>query len=129
MVMLQPGFPWATYGPSQLVGLLIASKDTKLADLRAAFWAELERVRKDGVTRGGDRARALQAVQAARRYARRHHVQGGSSPPTRLLRRRREFADDLKRFDKREPGDLKRVANQYLGQPSSVTFDIVPAKS
>ena len=40
-----------------------------------------------------------------------------------------KFADDLKRFDSVQPGDLKRVANQYLGQASSVTFDIVPAKT
>jgi predicted Zn-dependent peptidase len=37
-----------------------------------------------------------------------------------------KFADDLKRFDKLTPADLKRVAAQYLGEPSSVTFDIVP---
>ena len=37
-----------------------------------------------------------------------------------------KFAGDLKRFDKLGPADLKRVAAQYLGEPSSVTFDIVP---
>ena len=36
------------------------------------------------------------------------------------------FAGDLERFDKLSPADLKRVAAQYLGEPSSVTFDIVP---
>ena len=40
-----------------------------------------------------------------------------------------KFSDDLKRFDSVGPADLKRVANQYLGQASSVTFDIVPAKT
>jgi hypothetical protein len=130
MAMMQPGFPWATYGPSQLVGLLIASKDTKLADLRAAFWAELERVRKDGVTRGGDLERARsQAVQAARRYPRQTPCTRRCSwPPTRLLRRRREVRRRPQALRRVLPGDLKRVANQYLGQPSSVTFDIVPGQ-
>ena len=130
MVMLQPGFPWTTYGPSQLVGLLIASKDTKLADLRAAFWAELERVKKDGVTAAEiSRARSKLYKQhvdtlgdtmfKAAQLATYESFFGGAE----------KFSDDLKRFDSVGPADLKRVANQYLGQASSVTFDIVPAKT
>jgi zinc protease len=130
MVLLQPGFPWTTYGPSQLVGLLIASKDTKLADLRAAFWAELERVKKDGVTAAEiSRARSKLYKQhvdtlgdtmfKAAQLATYESFFGGAE----------KFSDDLKRFDSVGPADLKRVANQYLGQASSVTFDIVPAKT
>ncbi len=127
MAMMKPGFPWATYGPSQLVTLLIASKDTKLADLRAAFWAELERVQAEGVTAAEiTRARAKlykqhidtldSTMYKAMQLATYEAFYGGAE----------KFAADLKRFDKLTPADLKRVATQYMGKPQSVTFDIVP---
>src|SRR5690606_4898099 len=48
-VVMQAGFPIPTYGPGQLATLLIANKDVALADLRAAFWDEIEKVKKSGV--------------------------------------------------------------------------------
>ncbi len=127
MALMQPGFPWTTYGPSQMVALLIASKDTKLADLRAAFWAELEKVRKDGVTPA--------EIARARSKLYKQHVDTLGSTLYKAMQLgtyetfhggAEKFAGDLKRFDKLTPADLKRVATQYLGEPSSVTFDIVP---
>lgn len=130
MALMQPGFPWTTYGPSQMVALLIASKDTKLADLRAAFWAELEQVRKDGVTPA--------EIARARSKLYKQHIDTLGSTMYKAMQLAtyeaffggaEKFAGDLKRFDKLGPADLKRVAVQYLGEPSSVTFDIVPGKS
>lgn len=130
MVLLQPGFPWATYGPSQLVGLLIASKDTKLADLRAAFWAELERVRKDGVSAAEiSRARSKLYKQHVDTLGDTMYKAAQLATYESFFGGAEKFSDDLKRFDAVLPGDLKRVANQYLGQASSVTFDIVPAQN
>ena len=127
MALMQPGFPWTTYGPSQMVALLIASKDTKLADLRAAFWAELDKVRKDGVTPA--------EIARARSKLYKQHIDTLGSTLYKAMQLgtyeafhggAEKFAGDLKRFDKLTPADLKRVAAQYLGEASSITFDIVP---
>ncbi|MBA3549335.1 MAG: insulinase family protein [Nannocystis sp.] len=129
MALMQPGFPWTTYGPSQMVALLIASKDTKLVDLRAAFWAELEQVRNDGVTPA--------EITRARSKLYKQHVDTLGSTLYKAMQLgtyeaffggAEKFSGDLKRFDKLTPADLKRVAAQYLGEPSSVTFDIVPGQ-
>lgn len=127
MALMQPGFPWATYGPSQLVALLVASKDTKLADLRAAFWAEIERVQREGVT-------AAEVARARSQLYKQHIDTLGSTMYKAMqlatyeafLGGAEKFAGDLKRFDRLTPADLKRVAAQYMSQPASVTFDIVP---
>ena len=129
-VVMQPGFPWATYGPSQMVALLIASKDAKLPELRAAFWDELARVQRDGVTAA--------EISRARSKLYKQHIDGLGSTMYKAAQLAtheaffagaEKFAGDLKRFDKVTAADLKRVANQYLGQPASVTFDIVPGKT
>jgi zinc protease len=129
MAMMQPGFPWATYGPSQMVALLVASKDTKLADLRAAFWAELERVQREGVTAA--------EVERARAKLNKQHVDGLGSTLYKASQLAtyetffggaETFAGDIARFARLKPADLKRVAAQYLTRPASVTFDIVPGK-
>ena len=129
-VLMQPGFPWATYGPSQLVSLLIASKDSKLEDLRAAYWSEIEKVQKDGVT--------AQEIARARSKLYKRHIDGLGNTLYKagqlatyeaFFGGAEKFTDDLRRFDKITAADLKRVATQYLSKPASVTFDILPAKT
>ncbi|HEY0137037.1 MAG TPA: insulinase family protein, partial [Nannocystis sp.] len=129
-VMMQPGFPWATYGPSQMVSLLIASKDSKLEDLRAAFWTELEKIQKEGVS--------SQEISRARSKLYKRHIDGLGNTLYKagqlatyeaFFGGAEKFTDDLRRFDKVTAADLKRVATQYLGKPASVTFDILPGKT
>jgi zinc protease len=129
-VVMQPGFPWTTYGPSQMVTLLIASKDAKLPELRAAFWAELAAIQKNGVTAA--------EITRARAKLHKQHIDGLGSTMYKAAKLAthetffggaEKFAGDLKRFDKVTAADLKRVATQYLSQPSSVTFDILPGKT
>ncbi len=130
MVMMQPGFPWATYGPSQLVGLLIASKDTRLPELRAAYWAEIERVQKEGVT-------AAEIARAKSKLYKQHIDTLGSTmykaqqlaTHETFFAGAEKFAEDIKRFDRVTAADLKRVAGKYLSRSASVTFDIVPGKT
>ncbi len=130
MVMMQPGFPWTTYGPSQMVAMLIASKDSKLEDLRAAFWAELEKVQKEGVS--------AQEIARARSKLYKQHIDGLDNTLYKagelatyeaFFGGAEKFTDDLVRFDKITAADLKRVATQYLAKTASVTFDILPAKT
>ena len=129
-VVMQPGFPWATYGPSQMVSLLIASKDSKLDDLRAAYWSELEKIQKEGVT--------PQEISRARSKLYKRHIDGLGNTLYKagqlatyeaFFGGAEKFTDDLRRFDKVTAADLKRVANEYLGKPASVTFDILPGKT
>ncbi|MCA9661564.1 MAG: insulinase family protein [Myxococcales bacterium] len=126
-VMMQAGFPIPTYGPGQLATLLVASKDTKLADLRAAYWDELEKVKKKGISAAElKRAKAKlyklyveglsKTLYKAAQLATYESFYGGAE----------KLNGDYKRFDKITAGDLKRVANTYLTQERSVTFDIVP---
>ena len=126
-VNLQAGFPWMTYGPSQMVALLVASNDTKLPALRAAFWAEIEKVHRDGVTAA--------EVERARAKLRKRHVDGLGSTFYKASQLAtyeaffggaEQFAGDIARFDRVTPADLKRVAGKYITQPASVTFDVVP---
>ena len=126
-VNLQVGFPWMTYGPSQLVALLVASQGAKLADLRAAFWSEVEQVQRGGVT----------AAEVARAKAklRKAHVDGLGSTFFKASQLAtyeaffggaEKFAGDIARFDAVTPADLKRVAAKYMTRPASVTFDVTP---
>ncbi len=126
-VMMNAGFPIPTYGQGQLATLLVASNDTKLADLRAAYWDELEKVKKKGITSAElKRAKAkiykdyvdgLSKTQyKASQLATYETFYGGAE----------KINGDYKRFGKITAGDLKRVANTYLTQDRSVTFDIVP---
>jgi len=125
--MMQTGFPIPTYGPGQLAALLVAQKGVKLADLRAAFWDEIEKVKKQGVS-PADLKRAK-----AKRY--KEYVDGLDSTLYKAMQLATyevfyggadKFNGDYKRFDKITAADLKRVANTYLTQPRSVTFDITP---
>lgn len=126
-VVMQAGFPIPTYGPGQLATLLIASKDVKLADLRAAFWDELEKVKKAGVS----------AVELKRAKAKRYkeHVDGLGTTLYRSMQLAtyetffggaEKLNSDYKRFEKISAADLKRVAAQYFTAERSVTFDILP---
>lgn len=126
-VTMQAGFPWMTYGPSQLVALLVASQNTKLADLRAAFWAEVQEVQRSGVTAA--------EVERARAKLRKRHVDGLGSTHYKASQLAtyeaffggaEQFAGDIARFDAVTPADLKRVAAKYITQPASVTFDVIP---
>jgi predicted Zn-dependent peptidase len=126
---MQVGFPWMTYGPSQMVVLMMASKDTTLADLRAAFWNELDKVAREGVTQA--------EVDRARARLRKRHVDGLGSTFYKaqelatyetFFGGAEKFAGDIARFDKIKPADLKRVAGKYLNQAASVTFDVVPGQ-
>lgn len=128
-VGMQAGFPWMTYGPSQVVALMMASKDTKLADLRAAFWAEIDRVAREGVSQA--------EIDRARAKLRKQHVDGLGSTFYKASQLAtyeaffggaEKFAGDIARFDKLKPADLKRVAAKFLTQDASVTFDVVPGQ-
>jgi zinc protease len=126
-VNLQIGFPWLTYGPNQLVALLVASQGTRLPDLRAGFWAEVEKVQKGGVTQA--------EIERARAKLRKRHVDGLGNTLYKASQLAtyeaffggaERFAGDIARFDKVTPADLKRVATKYITQPASVTFDVNP---
>jgi predicted Zn-dependent peptidase len=126
-VVMQAGFPIPTYGPGQLATLLIANKDVKLADLRAAFWDELDKVKKAGIS-----AAELKRAKA-KRY--KEHVDGLSSTLYKSMQLAtyetfyggaEKLNSDYKRFEKISAADLKRVAAQYLTAERSVTFDILP---
>jgi zinc protease len=126
---LQTGFPWMTYGPSQMVAMLVASKDTTLADLRAAFWIEVERLGREGLSKP--------ETLRARAKLRKQHVDGLGSTLYKASQLATyeaffggadRFAGDIARFDAVTPADLKRVAAKYLTQPASVTFDVVPGQ-
>jgi predicted Zn-dependent peptidase len=128
-VQMASGFPIPTYGPGQLAVLLPAAKDVKLETLRAAFWEEIETVQKKGVSKKElARAKAKKRKQfvngmgstgfKARRLATYEAFYGGA----------KGINEDYGRYDKITAKDLQRVAKQYLTQPRSVTFDILPGK-
>lgn len=126
-VVMQAGFPIPTYGPGQLATLLIASKDVKLADLRAAFWDELEKVKKSGVSAA--------ELKRAKAKLYKGHVDGLATTLYKSMQLATyetffggadKLNSDYKRFEKISAADLKRVAGKYLTQERAVTFDITP---
>ncbi len=126
-VIMQAGFPIPTYGPGQMAALLIAGDKATPEKMEAAFWEEIEKVQKDGVTPAElNRARAKLQKQyvdglgdtlfKAMQLATYETFYGGAD----------KFIGDNARFAKLTPADLKRVAEKYLTKPRSVTFEILP---
>lgn len=126
-IIMQPGFPIPTYGPGQMVGLLIAAKDVEPEQLQAAFWDEMEKVRTKGVNKKElQRALAKKEMQyvsslgdtlfKAMNLATYETFFGGAD----------KFPGDYKRYQKITTKDLQRVAEKYFTKERSVTFDIRP---
>jgi zinc protease len=128
-VTLQPGFPWATYGPSQMVALMAAGKDVKLADMRAVFWAEIERAQREGLKPAEiERARAKLRKRQVDGLGSTHYKAAQLATYETFFGGAEKFAGDIARFDAVKPADLRRVAAKYLTQAASVTFDVVPGQ-
>jgi zinc protease len=126
-VIMQAGFPIPTYGPGQLATLLIASKGIKLADLRAAYWDELGKVQKLGISAAElKRAKAKLYKQYLDGLATTLYKASQLATYEVFFGGAEKLSGDYKRFDKITAADLKRVANKYLTQARSVTFDITP---
>ena len=126
-VMMQAGFPIPTYGQGQLATLLIASNGVKLEDLRAAFWDELDKVKKKGISAAElKRAKAKIYKDYVVGLSKTRYKAGQLATYETFYGGAEKLNGDYKRFDKISAGDLKRVANTYLTQDRSVTFDIVP---
>ncbi|MEE9386451.1 MAG: pitrilysin family protein [Nannocystaceae bacterium] len=126
-VMMRAGFPIPTYGPGQMVTLLVANRDVELEKLRSVLWQELERVQAEGV-RMAEMRRAKAKIKKdhldglrktvfkAQQLATYETFYGGAD----------KFPNDYRRYDKIKRKDLQRVAKRYLTKQASVTFDIVP---
>ncbi|HFE47419.1 MAG TPA: insulinase family protein [Nannocystis exedens] len=126
-VMMTAGFPIPTYGPGQLVTLLFASNNTKLADLRAAYWDELEKVKKKGISAAElKRAKAKIYKDYVQGLSRTQYKAGQLATYETFYGGAEKLNGDYKRFNRITAGDLKRVAKTYLSQERSVTFDIIP---
>ncbi len=126
-IIMQAGFPIPTYGPGQMAAFLIPGNNVDPEKLREAFWAELESVQQKGVTAA--------ELTRARAKIKKEHIDSLGSTLFKAMQLGTyeaffggadKFAGDYKRFDKIKPADLQRVANEYLNEPRSVTFDIVP---
>lgn len=126
-VQMQSGFPIPTYGPGQLATILIPADGKTHEDIRAAFWAEIEKVAEDGVSkRELNRARAKaevantqgldEVLYKSMMLATYETFYGGAD----------KFPGDLERLEKITTKDIKRVAKRYLSQKRSVTIDIKP---
>ncbi len=126
-VTMMTGFPIPTYGPGQLVTLLIPANAVKPEDARKVLWEEIELVRSKGVSKAElDKARAKKKVEyvqslggtlfKASELATYEVFFGGAD----------KFNGDYKRFDAITVKDIQRVAQQYLTNERSVTFDIEP---
>jgi predicted Zn-dependent peptidase len=126
-VIMQAGFPIPTYGPGQMAAFLIPGNNVDPEKLREAFWAELHDVQKNGVSKA--------ELKRARAKIKKQHIDSLGSTLFKAMQLGTyeaffggadKFQGDYKRFDKIKPADLKRVANDYLNETRSVTFDIVP---
>ncbi|MFV8753767.1 M16 family metallopeptidase [Nannocystaceae bacterium ST9] len=126
-VVMMTGFPIPTYGPGELLTLLIPANNVDVEAARKVLWEEIELVRSKGVSKAElDTARAkkkLAYVQSlgdtlfkAEQLATYETFFGGAQ----------HFVDDYRRFDAITVKDLQRVAKDYLSVERSVTFDILP---
>ncbi len=129
-VMMQAGFPIPTYGPGQLAALLVAANGKQLSDVRAAFWDEIAKVQKKGVS--------ASELKRGKAKLYKDHVDGQQKTLFKAMQLATYetfyggaelFNQDVQRFEKIKVSDLKRVAKQYLTPARSVTFDIVPGAS
>jgi len=126
-VQMQAGFPIPPYGNGQLATLLVGANGVKLEDLRAAFWDELEQVKKKGITNAElKRAKAKIYKEYVLGLSKTSYKSGQLATYETFYGGAEKLNGDYKRFDKISVGDLKRVAKTYLTQDRSVTFDIVP---
>lgn len=126
-VIMQAGFPIPTYGPGQLATLLIPSDKASPEELQKAFWAEIDKVQKEGVSKKElNKARAKKKFEyldsldstlfKAMQLATYEVFYGGAE----------KFNGDYKRFDELKTKDLDAVARKYLTKERSVTFEIMP---
>ena len=127
---MMSGFPIPTYGPGELLTLLIPANNVDLAAASKVLWEEIELVRSKGVSkRELDTARAKKKVEYVRSLGDTLFKAEQLATYETFFGGANEFVDDYERFDAITIKDIQRVAKQYLSVERSVTFEISPPEA